>query len=358
MQKQRILRPMSDPDAKASPYDTETAEEDLWFIPPPPEDIDPTAPPWPLAEHHAAWAGQDWHKAEAGLGRALAEAAAALARLDQALADHEGALGRLAASEIAGLSWAEGQRLTSERIALYGAARLSATSEDHRDLARADWARSRLLRGANPLEAGVFLGRARAGADGIDQPGGAPVGEEFAALAQRWQEAVASADLHPISRAAFAFYLWRALGLSSPEAVIEPALLAARIGAEGLRNLPFLPLANAGLGGLVASGSPESRLAGFLRCVTGACRAGLLQRNRLLAWQDRARAAIAPLSGRTPRLLVEALGAVGLLSAMQGEALTGASRAAVSRNLDLLVQLGLVREITGQSRYRFWRAAL
>lgn len=40
------------------------------------------------------------------------------------------------------------------------------------------------------------------------------------------------------------------------------------------------------------------------------------------------------------------------------EAETGASRAAVQRNLDLLVQRGLIREITGQGRYRVWAARL
>lgn len=349
---------MSDPNAKTSPYDVETVEEDLWFSPAPPEDLAPTAPPWPLAEPRATTTAQDWHKAEAGLGRALAEAAAALARLDQAMAKHEGALARLAASEIAGLSWAEGQRLTPERIALYGAARLSATSADHRDLARAEWARSRLLSGTNPLVPEDFLGRGRVDTDGLGEVGTAPTGEEFRALALRWQSQVANADLHPISRAAFAFHLWRTLGLCDHEAVIEPALLAGAIGAEGLHNLPFLPLANAGLRGLVVSGSPETRLAGFLHLAAGASRAGLLELNRLLAWQDRAREKIAGLSGRTPGRLIDALGAVGVLSAMQAEALTGASRAAVSRNLDRLVSMGLAREITGQSRYRFWRAAL
>jgi Fe2+ or Zn2+ uptake regulation protein len=38
------------------------------------------------------------------------------------------------------------------------------------------------------------------------------------------------------------------------------------------------------------------------------------------------------------------------------EALTGASRAAVQRNLAWMETRGLIREVTGQGRYRMWCA--
>ncbi|TDX24693.1 DNA binding protein with HTH domain [Rhodovulum visakhapatnamense] len=37
------------------------------------------------------------------------------------------------------------------------------------------------------------------------------------------------------------------------------------------------------------------------------------------------------------------------------EKLTGAHRATVQRNIDLMEEQGLVREVTGQGRYRMWR---
>ena len=40
------------------------------------------------------------------------------------------------------------------------------------------------------------------------------------------------------------------------------------------------------------------------------------------------------------------------------EQFTGASRAAVQRNLDSFGARGLVREITGQGRFRMWAAAV
>ena len=45
-----------------------------------------------------------------------------------------------------------------------------------------------------------------------------------------------------------------------------------------------------------------------------------------------------------------------MLGAGQAEAETGSSRAAVLRNLDLFSKRGLVREVTGQSRFRVWAA--
>ena len=39
------------------------------------------------------------------------------------------------------------------------------------------------------------------------------------------------------------------------------------------------------------------------------------------------------------------------------EQLTGASRAAVQRNLAWMEAQGLIREVTGQGRFRIWKAA-
>jgi Fe2+ or Zn2+ uptake regulation protein len=45
-----------------------------------------------------------------------------------------------------------------------------------------------------------------------------------------------------------------------------------------------------------------------------------------------------------------------MLSAPLVEAKTGASLAAVQRNLDVLAESVLIREVTGQGRYRVWAA--
>lgn len=65
--------------------------------------------------------------------------------------------------------------------------------------------------------------------------------------------------------------------------------------------------------------------------------------------------AMAGLSGRTPPALRKALSEWPLVSAPMAEALIGASRAAVQRNLAWMEDRGLIREVTGQGRFRMWR---
>lgn len=61
------------------------------------------------------------------------------------------------------------------------------------------------------------------------------------------------------------------------------------------------------------------------------------------------------LSGRTPAALRSVLTEWPLVSAPMAEALTGASRAAVQRNLAWMEERGLIREVTQQGRFRMWR---
>ncbi len=65
---------------------------------------------------------------------------------------------------------------------------------------------------------------------------------------------------------------------------------------------------------------------------------------------------MAPLSGRTLPALRAVLSEWPLVSAPMTETLTGASRAAVQRNLGWMESRGLIREVTGKGRFRMWRA--
>ena len=78
--------------------------------------------------------------------------------------------------------------------------------------------------------------------------------------------------------------------------------------------------------------------------------------NDIEAWSARAEAEMSPLSGKTPPALRALMTDWPLVSAPMAEALTGASRAAVQRNLAWMEARGLIREMTGQGRYRMWRA--
>jgi Fic family protein len=73
------------------------------------------------------------------------------------------------------------------------------------------------------------------------------------------------------------------------------------------------------------------------------------------AWTGRAENVMAQLSGRTSVALRKAFSEWPLVSAPMAEAMSGASRAAIQRNLAWMEKSGLIREVTGQGRFRMWR---
>ena len=333
----------------------QTDEAELWFLPGPTGDGDgdlaPDLPPLPRAPRLAPLDLAEWQAAEAALAQELAALAHDAGRLDERLAGMgEGAALRLASAEALALGWWTGDRVAADRLALWLALRAGMAGEDAPALARAGWAVRRLSGGPPPGQGGwragiaAFLGRPPEGA--VEE-----VAEAMEALA----------GLHPVVEAAVLFHAWQ-IAAAGPGAGIEAAALAARHAAQGAQagsgriGALFLPLAMAGVTGLAASGSAERRLSAWLTGAELATLSALAQLDRLRAWEDRARAATADLSGRTPAALIAVLGQWPVVTAPLAETETGASRAAVQRNLDLFATRDLIREITGQGRYRVWVA--
>lgn len=80
--------------------------------------------------------------------------------------------------------------------------------------------------------------------------------------------------------------------------------------------------------------------------------------DQLERWEIKARDQASSLSGRTLPRLIELFCNWPLVSAPMAEQLIGVSRAAIQRNLAWLETQGLVKEVTGQGRFRVWRAVL
>ncbi|HMO73026.1 MAG TPA: helix-turn-helix domain-containing protein, partial [Paracoccaceae bacterium] len=162
--------------------------------------------------------------------------------------------------------------------------------------------------------------------------------------------------LHPLVRAA---RIWQAGGPqppADPARYCTAAVTAARLAAAGGRGFAaFVPAAIGGAGG--APDTPEAALTGWLAAAEAGCLAALGLLDRLSAWQSRATAATTSLNGRTPGRLIAVLATWPVVSASFAETEAQASRAAVQRNIDRLAERGLIREITGQGRYRLWTAA-
>ena len=191
--------------------------------------------------------------------------------------------------------------------------------------------------------------------------------------------------LHPVTQAAVLFHGWCALGPGGA-VQIEAGVMAACYGAQmsgqiGIKlgsNMPnraaFLPLARGGASrlrsampgpaGSQGATSAVNRLSAWIEGAAQATLWALRLLDRMQAWQVRADGAVAKLSGRTPKALCEVFAAWPMVTAPLAQAQigaqtdTGPSRAAVQRNLDMLQSRDLIREITGQGRYRVWTAKI
>lgn len=331
--------------------DEERSEDDLWFLPGPIEEEPDDLPPWPRAERRETAVLDDWRKAEAGHAARLARAAGRLGALDDRLRrGPEGWRHRLALIEAADLSWFSGDRIGSDRLALWISMRLSGVQDDTAALARVGWAVRRLTGGPGPeADLSAFLDRR----DTENIPAEA---ESFADRAGGWLGLMAeAAELHPITRACLGFHLWSLAGLGQYGDRMEAAVTAARIAASDGKGAIFAPLAMAGAEGLRSGGLPADRLARWLHGMETACLTAMRHLDDIEAWAARAEAEIARLSGKTPPSLRAVLTEWPLVSAPMAETLTGASRAAVQRNLAWREARTLIREVTGQGRYRMWR---
>ena len=332
----------------------ETSEDDLWFLPGPMEEAPDHRPPGPGVEQCEAAALNDWRKAEAANAARLAHVAGRLGGLDDRL--HRGPEGwrhRLALMEAANLSWFVGDRIGPDRLALWISMRLSGVQDDTAALARVGWAMRRLAGGPGPeVDLSAFLDRR-------DPENMADDSEPFADRAGDWLALMTqAADLHPITRACVGFYFWNLAGLGHQGDRLEAAVTAARIavseGPNSNGGAIFAPLALRGAGGLRASGLPDERLKRWLEGMEIACRTAMRHLDDIQAWSARAEIMMAALSGKTPSALRAVLTEWPLVSAPMAETLTGASRAAVQRNLAWMETRGLIREVTGQGRYRMW----
>jgi HTH DNA binding domain len=328
------------------------SEDDLWFLPAPVEEAPDDLPPGPRSEPRETAVLDDWRRAEAGHAARLARVAGRLGALDERLKrGPEGWRHRLALIEAADLSWFAGDRVAPDRVALWISMRLCGVQDDTAALARVGWAMRRLTGGPGPeLDLAAFLDRRNP--ENMEHQV-----EPFADRAGNWLDLMEqAADLHPITRAGMGFHLWSLAGLGQYGDRIEAAVTAARIAAGDGSGAIFAPLAMGGAGGLRAGGPPTVRLARWLDGMETACLTAMRQLEDIEAWAARAEAGMAALSGRTPPALTRVLMEWPLVSAPMAEALTGASRAAVQRNLVCMEGQGLIREVTGQGRYRMWCA--
>ena len=362
--------------------DTEVTENrddaDLWFLPGPLEDEPDYLPPGPVHEAKESDVVDAWRAAEAGQAAQLARVAARLGILDERL--RRGPAGwrqRLALIEAAGLSWLTQDRIGLDRLSLYMALRVSTVTDDAQALYRIGWTVRRLTGGPAPLARRSGVGDLETFLDRRDRTGQGERFEEdkapfrvlemaergaFEQRAAGWLAMMDQAeDLHPVTRACMGFHLWHVAELSPVDDPLEAAVTAARVAIADLApsgSAPgaiFAPIAMGGGGGFRAIGDPPARLARWLNAMESAAFAALRKLEEIEAWAAAAERTMAPLSGKTPPMLRDLFTSWPLVSVQLARKLTGAHRATVQRNIDWLEERGLIREVTGQGRYRMWQ---
>ena len=353
-------------------------DADLWFLPGPIEDEPDYLPPGPAPEAKESDVVDYWRAAEAGQAAQLARVSARLGILDERL--RRGPAGwrqRLALIEASDLIWLTQDRIGLDRLSLYMALRISTVTDDAQALYRIGWTVRRLTGGPAPVARRSGVGDLETFLDRRDRPGQGERLEEAKApsrmveMAEReafedraagWLAMMDQAeDLHPVTRACMGFHLWHVAELSPVDDPLEAAVTATRIAIADLApsaSAPgaiFAPIAMGGGGGFRAIGDPPARLARWLNAIESATFAALRRLEEIEAWAAAAERAMAPLSGKTPPMLRDLFTSWPLVSVQMAEKLTGAHRATVQRNIDWMEERNLIREVTGQGRYRMWR---
>jgi len=337
---------MTVPNRVAAPADTNRSQPDVGRLP--------------------ASVLRGWGEAETKLGRELGEATTALARLDERLLIHpnrDALIARLAMLEVCDLSWADGADIPIERLALYRVARSGGGDGDARGLLRADWAIRRLTREDLNLDDRdaliAFLGLAinESADDELMDLIDRALGSLFVHELETWIDIMrGGTELHPLTQAAIGYQFWKFLELSRGTDMIEPAVIASRLGAGQCEALSFVPIAVRNRRALQNLGiHPEQRLRAWLGRVTAACEASRRELIILDRWQGRARKAIDGMSGKTPARLVDALIAHPVVSTRMLAEEGGVSPASALRALAMFEELGLTKEVTGGGRFRYWR---
>ena len=333
-------------------------EKDLWFLPGPLEDdeLPPGASPLPQAPQGLLFDPRDWLQAQNALSGDLARLTQIFGELDLRLRGAPPGLHlRLALREASDLSWWSGDRLSVDRLSLWHVLRIGSTDDTEQALARAGWAVRRLTGGAPPADGlTAFLERV---SDGAEETA---LGPDSGALSDLSVLMGKIADLHPVTQGAIVFFAWRMLGASwsrDLEAAVLAARHAASISRKPGRGALFIPLVLSGADTFRGQGGPQAKLTAWILGAERATLAALLHLEMVSNWQSNAAEAVSDLSGRTPLRLIRVFAAHPLVSAPMAERETGVSRAAVQRNLDRLSVRGLIREITGQGRFRVWSIA-
>jgi DNA-binding transcriptional ArsR family regulator len=300
----------------------------------------------------------------------LAQAEAALARLDEKLAGTgfaDGFAERIATTEAEALGRLLGWRGRVGDSALRF--RYDAALEDEDD-AWTRWAGRMLaapvLDVAETADAAELAARLRASGwqrmDALEatDDGAYPMAPDHAERQwlQTWLEAVrAFAEMGPAARGAMSYHAWVSGGAGDLTTRLTGAVLAMRLGAgASLKQLRFTPVALAAnrLQPLQGELGSAERLARWCRAVSESCRAHAAEVDDLLAWR---REAFEAERTKTGRGIVDLLLRQRHAMSEDVAAALGVTVQGANHRLRAMREAGLVTTVDEGRRFRRWTAA-
>jgi hypothetical protein len=353
-------------------YDDEKEEEDLWFLPPDPDDED--------AKEPFFFDSSAWFAAERNYLTELSEITFHLGMLSQKLKTlGQGALDRLVRMEAVELSWAAGERLPFDKLHFYLSLRkLSTSPEQLAILQNVTWAYRAYHKGCDPMEDDIRILLERQevthpadrhlSQSSLSPNSASPSGLTSTILSSQmftdrfgeWFEAMSQTrHLHPVTRSALAFFMWQAIEVTGRSSLYEGAVVAQKLGRYSERNfLGFLPLASAGHPVFQRVGTIEERLARWIKGATNASLRCLLEIERVEDWYERASPVVESKRGTNLALTRQLFVDYPMISSELMTERLGVSHATAMRLIESFTTAGLVKEVTGNSRFRLWRCKL
>lgn len=352
--RQQYLDKFNDGEGPRSVYDEEDSDAELWFLPDPGTTLVDHETPLPQADNTPLNNVCAWLLAQGQHAAGLAKAAMAVGQLDMLVAEMgQGALERLAMREVEALMWMAGMPIALDEI---GRDRLQARAGTNLEgLQTARWAVRRLIGGRTLDDLREFLGLHRGSqTEGLQETKLRLTGREFDEAAAEFHTARAeTSDAHCFVQAAYERHLWCLADLSPEQDQIEAAVWASLRLASECSVLTFVPIGQAAQ---QFRGTNPEELGRYLAAITQGAVGAKAELLRVRSWAKAARKATAKIKGETLGRIIDALLVKPMCSTEMVEQYAGVSRDTAERALKRLHDLGVVREVTGRTRFRLWSA--
>lgn len=339
----------------SSIYDGEEKDEDdLWFMPFDEESGSEAGSDVKFIFHYS-----DWIDAERSLAGELAEANYLYGCLDERIRLQPLLKDRIARLEAVELAWLSGHRVGHDILNKHLVLADSIHERDQRAISETRWAYQRYMSSLMPIEDSIrdVLGRNKTYELTDSHLIKKTTGTQFEDLYEEFEEYIKGAiGLQRLSLGALSFFAWQSIEVSGESDFFEAAVISQKISAQNTRKggLGFVPLALGGKGAFLRSGTIEQRLKTWYRLIENACQRAILDLNSVEIFKKRA-LEVSFKQTKTYEKIIESFVNYPVLNVNTLMKTADIGKDAALKYIDLMEDDGLIAEITGTKKFRFWR---